>query len=125
MRAKKLRFGVIGYIALFLLAGILVFYLCKATNQSMPSIVVETEFVGEYSLGGSNWSGFYCIIGHGIGLYGAEASFHRPAMEYGSDGALYGRLYPTGYKGYRVYERTDYFQYLHEADLHHVCRFGA
>lgn len=55
MRAKKLRFGVIGYIALFLLAGILVFYLCKATNQSMPSIVVETEFVGEYSLGGSDW----------------------------------------------------------------------
>lgn len=47
--------GYIGYIVLFLLAGILLYCMCGNTMQAASAIVVETEFIGEYSQGGGDW----------------------------------------------------------------------
>ena len=52
---KKLHLNVIGYIALLFLAGALLFKMCDTTNQAMHAIVLDTEFIGEYSIGGSEW----------------------------------------------------------------------
>lgn len=52
---KKLRWYIIGYIALLFLAGVLLFQMCTSTNQAAPAFVLETEFVGEYRLGESEW----------------------------------------------------------------------
>lgn len=52
---KKLHLNIIGYVALLLLAGTLLFQMCSTTNQAMKTIVIDTEFTGEYSIGGSEW----------------------------------------------------------------------
>lgn len=53
---KKSRLlGIAGYIALLILAGVLLVKMCKMTKQAMSSFVVKTKFVGEYSLDGNEW----------------------------------------------------------------------
>lgn len=43
------------YLILLLLAAALLYQMCRTTNQAMMSIVIGTEFVGEYSQNGSEW----------------------------------------------------------------------
>ena len=50
---KKLRWDILGYIVLLILAGTLLYHMCRTTNQAMMAFVVDTEFVGEYTLGDS------------------------------------------------------------------------
>lgn len=52
---KKLHLHMIGYLALLILAGALLYHMCHTTKQAMPSFVIDTKFVGEYSLGGGEW----------------------------------------------------------------------
>lgn len=52
---KKLRWDILGYIVLLILAGTLLYHMCRTTNQAMTAFVVDTEFVGEYTLGDSEW----------------------------------------------------------------------
>lgn len=52
---KKLRWDILGYIVLLILAGTLLYHMCRTTNQAMMAFVVDTEFVGEYTLGDSEW----------------------------------------------------------------------
>lgn len=52
---KKHHGNVIVYVVLLLLALVLLIQMCRNSNQAMQSIVIETEFIGEYSLGGSEW----------------------------------------------------------------------
>lgn len=52
---KKLRWDILGYIVLLILAGTLLYHMCRTTNQAMMAFVIDTEFVGEYTLGDSEW----------------------------------------------------------------------
>ena len=52
---KKLRWDIFGYLVLLILAGTLLYQMCRTTNQAMMAFVVDTEFVGEYTLGDSEW----------------------------------------------------------------------
>ncbi|MGN0465793.1 MAG: sensor histidine kinase [Lachnospiraceae bacterium] len=55
---KKLRLDIIGYIVLFLLAGVLIFHMRQITNQSTPSFVLDATFIGEYKQGDGEWKVF-------------------------------------------------------------------
>lgn len=52
---KKIKLNYIGFGVLLLLAGALLYHMCNTTNQAMASFVIDTEFIGEYSIGGSEW----------------------------------------------------------------------
>ena len=55
---KKTYLFTIGYILLAILAGVLLYYKCNTTFQASKACVVEAEFAGEYSIGGSKWRPF-------------------------------------------------------------------
>lgn len=55
---KKNQWYTAGFVILMILAGFLLFQMCRTTNQSIPSFGLETSFEGEYSQGGSEWKPF-------------------------------------------------------------------
>lgn len=52
---KKPAFYLIGYIMLFLLAGMVMYQLNQRNNQAIASFVIPVKFSGEYSIGGEEW----------------------------------------------------------------------
>lgn len=52
---KKLYLNIAGYIMLLILSGTLLYHMCQSTNQAAATFLPEAEFVGEYSLDGSEW----------------------------------------------------------------------
>ena len=52
---KKIRWDILGYMVLLLLAGAVLYHTYRTNNQAIPSFVLETEFIGEYMLGESDW----------------------------------------------------------------------
>ena len=54
-KIKKIRWNVIGYIVLLLLAGALLYHVCKSSIQASMSFVIGIDFVGEYRQGDGDW----------------------------------------------------------------------
>ena len=52
---KKPAFYLIGYIMLFLLAGMVMYQLNQRNNQAIASFVIPVKFSGEYNIGGEEW----------------------------------------------------------------------
>lgn len=52
---KKIRYDIAGYLLLLLLAGMLLFHMCRISNQSFPASVLKVDFVGEYRQGDGEW----------------------------------------------------------------------
>lgn len=52
---KKIKWNVIGYVVLLMLAGVLLYHVCQSSMQASMSIVIGVDFVGEYRQGDSEW----------------------------------------------------------------------
>lgn len=52
---KKNKINLILYILIFLLTGLVIFAVCKKSNQAIPAISVQLKFVGQYSYNGEEW----------------------------------------------------------------------
>lgn len=52
---KKIKWNVMGYIMLLMLAGALLYHMCQNSMQATMSFVIGVDFVGEYRQGGSDW----------------------------------------------------------------------
>ena len=52
---KKNKINIILYIFLFLFAGLLIFKVCKQSNQPSLAMSLQLQFIGEYSQNGGEW----------------------------------------------------------------------
>ncbi|MGN0480099.1 MAG: sensor histidine kinase [Lachnospiraceae bacterium] len=52
---KKSRIDLVLYIIMFLFAGIVIFTVCKKSNQAFLAMPLQLNFVGEYSQNGGEW----------------------------------------------------------------------
>ena len=55
---KKIKWNVIGYLLLLVVAGIVLYHICRSSIQSTDAMVIPIEFVGEYCQGDSGWQTF-------------------------------------------------------------------
>ncbi|MBQ2450852.1 MAG: histidine kinase [Lachnospiraceae bacterium] len=52
---KKIKWNVMGYIILFVIAGALLYHMCQNSMQAAMSFVIGVDFVGEYRQGDNDW----------------------------------------------------------------------
>lgn len=52
---KKIKWNVMGYIILFVIAGALLYHMCQNSMQAAMSFVIGVDFVGEYRQGDGDW----------------------------------------------------------------------
>lgn len=52
---NKIKWNVMGYIMLLMIAGALLYHMCQNSMQAMMSFVIGVDFVGEYRQGDSDW----------------------------------------------------------------------
>ncbi|MGN0366042.1 MAG: hypothetical protein ACI4E5_08930 [Suilimivivens sp.] len=52
---KKVTIYIIGYVTLFLMAGMVMYQLNQRNNQAKASFVIPVKFSGEFSIGGEEW----------------------------------------------------------------------
>ena len=48
---KKIKWNVVGYVILLMLAGVLLYHMCQNSMQAAMSFVIGVDFIGEYHLG--------------------------------------------------------------------------
>ncbi|MBQ2258206.1 MAG: hypothetical protein II247_05990, partial [Lachnospiraceae bacterium] len=52
---KKIKWNVMGYIILLMIAGALLYHMCQNSMQAAMSFVIGVDFAGEYRQGDSDW----------------------------------------------------------------------
>lgn len=52
---KKIKWNVMGYIILLMIAGALLYHMCQNSMQATMSFVIGVDFVGEYRQGDGDW----------------------------------------------------------------------
>ena len=52
---KKIKWNVVGYVILLMLAGVLLYYMCQKSIQATMSFVIGVDFIGEYRQGDNDW----------------------------------------------------------------------
>ena len=52
---KKIKWNVMGYIILLMIAGALLYHMCQNSMQAAMSFVIGVDFIGEYRQGDNDW----------------------------------------------------------------------